>query len=68
MEFILQRVHFMSDKIITVNIPLSEDKFKSLIDFAVYNNISAEQLSSQIVQQWVNTLPSTNKYVSRKTD
>jgi len=58
----------MSDKIITVNIPLSEDKFKSLIDFAVYNNISAEQLSSQIVQQWVNTLPSTNKYVYRKTD
>ena len=58
----------MPDKTITVNIPLSEDKFKSLIDFAVYNNISAEQLSSQIVQQWVKTLPSTNKYVYRKTD
>jgi len=58
----------MSDKNITVNIPLSEDRLKSLIDFSVYHNTSAEQMASQIVQQWVKTLPSNNKYVYRKTD
>ena len=37
-------------------------------DFAVEHNITAEQLASQIVQQWVKTLPSNIKNVYQKTD
>jgi hypothetical protein len=58
----------MPDKTLTVNVPLSNDRFTSLVDFAVEHNITAEQLASQIVQQWVKTLPSNIKNVYQKTD
>ncbi len=40
-------------KIITPNIPLTESHFDSLLDHAVDSGVSAEQLASQIVQQWI---------------
>ena len=46
----------MSDKTITVNIPLTEEKLQDLIEFSMEHNVSAEQMASQVVQQWVTTL------------
>ena len=43
-------------KIITPNIPLTESHFDSLLDHAVDSGVSAEQLASQIVQQWICTV------------
>jgi len=58
----------MPDKILKVNIPLPPDRLQALVDFSLDYNITAEQMASQIVQQWVNSLLPSNKYVSRKTD
>ena len=58
----------MPDNFLTVNVPLSDEKLNALVEFAVDHNITAEQLASQIVQQWVKTLPSNIKNVYQKTD
>ena len=43
-------------KILTPNIPLTESHFESLLNHAVDSGVSAEQLASQIVQQWICTV------------
>jgi hypothetical protein len=60
----------MSDHYLTVNVPLSNEKLNALVEFAVDHNITAEQMASQVVQQWVTTLVPKRpySYVSRETD
>jgi hypothetical protein len=45
-------------------------KLNALVEFAVDHNITAEQMASQVVQQWVTTLVPKRpySYVSRETD
>lgn len=60
----------MPDNYLTVNIPFSNEKLNALTEFAVEHNITAEQMASQVIQQWVTSLlprQVTNR-VSRKTD
>jgi hypothetical protein len=60
----------MPDNFLTVNVPLSDEKLNVLVEFAVDHNITAEQMASQVVQQWVTTLVPKRpySYVSRETD
>jgi len=46
----------MPDKILTPNIHLSENDIKALINYSSDNGISAEQMASQIVKQWIKTV------------
>ncbi len=59
----------MPDNFLTVNVPLSDEKLNALVKFAVEHNITAEQLASQVVQQWVSTLlpKQVHNHVSRET-
>jgi hypothetical protein len=60
----------MPDHYLTVNVPLSNEKLNALVEFAVDYDITAEQMASQVVQQWVTTLVPKRpySYVSRETD
>lgn len=60
----------MPDNYLTVNIPLSNEKLNALSEFAVEYDTTAEQMASQVVQQWVTTLlpRQVYGYVSRETD